>query len=426
MAFAIFTISMVLIYTRPFGFPAWASAIAGALAALAFGVVSIPSAFGVFAMVWDSTLVLVGLIIIAMSLEQMGFFDALAERIIGRFAIKSGEIYRIKTLKFFAIMMGFGLFVAIFLANDGAILVLTPLVFALFCNIKAEPSITTPLVAFLLFFGFLSDFGSNALIISNLTNIITAKLFNISFGEYFSGMVLAQIFAFIASCGLFWWVLARRLPGVLEFALPPKKLGTGRFVACIALLLSIPLGSAVFGAFQLPISGFILLIALISILMQKSGKFALFKRAPFGVVVFSVGLFVMVYGVGMAGILEFLRQNISTLAGLDRFSALLGVALGSSIGSALINNLPMVMLGDLALREFGADTGLIYAHLLGCNIGSKLTPIGSLATLLWLASLKLRGVRIALLDYFKFAFIFSLGVLIAAVLGLWIGESFDI
>ena len=323
-------------------------------------------------------------------------------------------------------MMGLGLFVATFLANDGAILVLTPLVFALFSNTKDELSITTPLVAFLLFFGFLSDFGSNALIISNLTNIITANLFNLSFKEYFEAMVLAQIFAFIAACGLFWLVIARRLPAVLEFKLPARKIGSRRFLACLFLLILLPVGSMIFEEMELPISLFILLVALISIMMQDSGKFTLFKRAPFGVVVFSVGLFVMVYGVGMAGILEFLRQNIQILAGLDRFSSLLSVALGSSIGSALINNLPMVMLGDLALRDFGADTGLIYAHLLGCNIGSKLTPIGSLATLLWLASLKLRGVRISLLDYFKFAFIFSLGVLFAAVLGLWIGESFDI
>lgn len=145
-----------------------------------------------------------------------------------------------------------------------------------------------------------------------------------------------------------------------------------------------------------------------------------------GVVIFSIGLFVMVYGVGMAGILEFLRLNIHTLANLDRFTSMLSIAVGSSIGSALINNLPMVMLGDLALRDFGADMGLVYSHLLGCNIGSKLTPIGSLATLLWLVSLKLRGVNIKLLDYFKLSFIFSFGVLIAAVCGLWIAEKLDI
>ena len=139
-------------------------------------------------------------------------------------------------------------------------------------------------------------------------------------------------------------------------------------------------------------------------------------------VIFSVGLFVMVYGVGMAGVLDFLRLNIENLVKLDRFLSLLSVAVGSSIGSALINNLPMVMLGDLALREFGADNGLVYAHLLGCNIGSKLTPIGSLATLLWLASLKRYGVNIRLIDYFKFAFIFSFGALLAAIFGLWIGQ----
>lgn len=107
----------------------------------------------------------------------------------------------------------------------------------------------------------------------------------------------------------------------------------------------------------------------------------------------------------------------------DSLASMFGVATLSSVGSAIINNLPMVMLGDLALKELGADSGLIYAHLLGCNIGSKLTPIGSLATLLWLASLRLHGVRIRILDYFKLSFIFSFGVLLAGVLGLWIGRN---
>ncbi|WP_086249379.1 ArsB/NhaD family transporter [Campylobacter vicugnae] len=421
MAFVIFAISMILIYTRPFGFPAWASALAGGIATIIFGVVSIPVAFGVLMMVWDSTLVLVALIIIAMALEKMGFFDSLASKII-LLCAKGGDGYKVSTLKFFIIMMLFGLFVATFLANDGAILVLTPLIFAIFSKDKSKFDLTAPLVVFLLFFGFLSDFGSNALIISNLTNVITAKLFHISFGEYFSSMILAQCFAFIATCMLFWVFMARRLLKELEFNLPCKELSKARFIILLSLLVSLPFGSAIFEAMDLPISMFMMFIAFIAIMMQKSGKFELFKQAPFGVVIFSVGLFVMVYGVGMAGVLDFLRLNIENLAKLDRFLSLLSVAVGSSIGSALINNLPMVMLGDLVLREFGADNGLVYAHLLGCNIGSKLTPIGSLATLLWLASLKRYGVNIRLIDYFKFAFIFSFGALLAAIFGLWIGQ----
>lgn len=421
MAFVIFAISMALIYTRPFGFPAWASALLGGFGAIVFGVVSLEAAFGVLAMVWDSTLVLVALIVIAMALENIGFFDSLASKIISLCA-KSKNGYRISTIKFFIIMMGFGLFVATFLANDGAILVLTPLVFAIFSKSSYNSNLTTPLVAFLLFFGFLSDFGSNALIISNLTNIITAKLFDISFGDYFNAMALAQCFAFVAACLLFWFFIAKKLPKELEFDLPNKKISKIKFLISLSLLVSLPFGSMAFEAIGLPISGFIGIVALISIMMQSGAKFEFVKQAPFGVVVFSVGLFVMVYGVGMAGILEFLRLNIESIAKLDRFVSLLSVAVGSSIGSALINNLPMVMLGDLALRDFGADNGLVYAHLLGCNIGSKLTPIGSLATLLWLASLKRYGVNIRLVDYFKFAFIFSFGALFAAVFGLWIGE----
>ncbi|MCR8696920.1 MULTISPECIES: ArsB/NhaD family transporter [Campylobacter] len=423
MAFIIFTISMLMIYTRAFRVPVWASAALGGFATLIFGVISLADTFKVLAMVWDSTFVLVGLIIIAMALEKMGFFDTLASKIILSCA-RYSDGYKINTLKFFAIMMVFGLFVATFLANDGAILVLTPLIFAIFS--KANQEFSSPLVAFLIFFGFLSDFGSNGLIISNLTNIITAKLFNISFGEYFGSMILAQCFAFIAACVIFWAILIRKLPKVLKFHLPSRQMGKFDFIIAFGLLISLPFGSAIFGAMGLPISGFILIVAVIAIMMQKGGKFELFSKAPFGVVIFSIGLFVMVYGVGMAGILEFLRLNIHTLANLDRFTSMLGIAVGSSIGSALINNLPMVMLGDLALRDFGADMGLVYSHLLGCNIGSKLTPIGSLATLLWLVSLKLRGVNIKLLDYFKLSFIFSFGVLIAAVCGLWIGEKLDI
>lgn len=422
MAFGIFAIAMVLIYARPFGLPVWLSAVAGALCALAFGVVSAMDTLRVLAMVWDSTLVLVGLIIIAMAFEKIGFFDSLATKIISMCA-DSG--YRINRFKFFAIMMVFGLFLATFLANDGAILILTPLVFALFGK-GEKGAVMAPLVVFLIFFGFLSDFGSNALSISNLTNIISVNIFDISFGEYFGSMIVAQLSAFLAACALFWVVLGRRLPMVLEFSLPDRQISKSGFIVCVILLLSLPVGSAVFGAMGVPVSGYILIVAVIAIMMQKSGKFKLFKRAPFGVVVFSVGLFVMVYGVGKAGGLELLRLGFESIANLDSLASMLGVATLSSVGSAIINNLPMVMLGDLALRELGADSGLIYAHLLGCNIGSKLTPIGSLATLLWLANLKLRGVKISLLDYFKFTFIFSLGVLFAAVLGLWIGESFDI
>ena len=61
---------------------------------------------------------------------------------------------------------------------------------------------------------------------------------------------------------------------------------------------------------------------------------------------------------------------------------------------------------------------LIYAHLLGCNIGSKLTPIGSLCTLLWLGLLAKKNVNFSLKSYLKLSLIFTLPVLFVALLPL--------
>lgn len=102
------------------------------------------------------------------------------------------------------------------------------------------------------------------------------------------------------------------------------------------------------------------------------------------------------------------------------FLSLLSVGFLSAFGSSLINNLPMVMLGDLTLRGI-ENLHLVFAHLLGCNIGSKLTPIGSLATLLWLLSLKRYGLSIPLLSYLSLAFCWAIFVLFCAIVGLYVG-----
>ena len=74
---------------------------------------------------------------------------------------------------------------------------------------------------------------------------------------------------------------------------------------------------------------------------------------------------------------------------------------------------------DFLLWYF-SEVAVVFQHPLGGNIVSQLTPIGSLATLLFLLKLRIYGIKIALWQYMAFALILSVCVLFAALFGLWI------
>ena len=103
---------------------------------------------------------------------------------------------------------------------------------------------------------------------------------------------------------------------------------------------------------------------------------------------------------------------------------------GASVAllSGAINNLPVFLVALLALRHLDILTHdpkpatLPYAALLGANVGSKLTPLGSLATLLWLDMLGRRGLRIGWGRYTRLALWPSAAALLAALLALALAE----
>ncbi|EGN5705905.1 arsenic transporter [Campylobacter upsaliensis] len=421
MGFIIFILTLLCIYIRPFNLPLWVYSSLGAAFCVGFGFVSLSDVAFVWGMVWDSTFSLVGLIIFALSLEKLGFFEVLAHYTLRLSTHK--QTLHLQTWKFFVFIGMLASVLATFFSNDGAILILTPLIIALLTHIENVKFSRSPLIIFLLFVGFMSDFASNTFIFSNLTNIITADFFTITFIDFALAMALPQLFVILATLVLFWILFTRKLPKTLEFkvhtqALPKPSITLFCFALTLLLLFGI-IGGEKFGfALCVFTLGVAFLSTLCGILTHKIALKQMLKLAPLGIVAFSLGLFIVVFGLNNMGLVGLLAEGLKHFDTLPLFAQIFSVGISSSLGSSVINNLPMVMLGDLALKD--SSNALIFAHLLGCNVGAKLTPIGSLATLLWLFSLKRYGISISFLQYMLVALLIVPFVLFFGLLGLWV------
>jgi arsenical pump membrane protein len=414
LAFSIFLATLTLIIYQPKNLQIGTIAIMGAVFAYLFGVVDFGDLVEVWSIVWDATLAFIGIIILSLVLDEIGFFEWCA--------LKMAKLSKGSGTKMFVYSLLLGAVVSALFANDGAALILTPILLAKMKILKLN---TKTIVAFLLAGGFISDSASLPFIFSNLTNIVTANYFDIGFSAYFLNMIIPFFVSVFASIVVLFIVLKKDIPKRVDINLlqePDLVLKDKRLFFLSWIFLALLLSSYFFGEeYKLPISLFALGGAFIFLAISAAFKAVnavnIIKHAPWQVVWFSLGLYVVVYGLKNAGLTSYISELLEyfILQG-DRF-AVVATGFLSAILSAMMNNMPTVMVMDIALKD-SANEALAYANIIGCNLGPKMTPFGSLATLLWLHTLNKKGVDISFWSYSKFGLVVTPPVLLIVLLVL--------
>ena len=414
VASLIFLLTLALVIVQPKNIQIGTSAIFGACIALIFGVVNFNDVWDVTNIVWDATLAFIGIIILSMVLDEIGFFEWAA--------LKMAKFSNGNGIKMFIYSILLGAFVSALFANDGAALILTPILLAkmriLQLNLKT-------IVAFLLAGGFISDSASLPFVFSNLTNIVTANYFSIGFAQYFFDMIIPFIVSVVISTIFLWIILRKDIPKIVDINLlkePKSVIKNMKLFYFSWMFLALLLSAYFLGdAYDLPISIFALGGAIIFLIIATISKSVepvkIIKDAPWQVVWFSIGLYIVVYGLKNAGLTDYLTIILKDLALQGNTIAVLGTGFIAAFLSAIMNNMPTVMIMDIAVRDIG-NQAMIYANIIGCNLGPKMTPFGSLATLLWLHVLAKKGVKISFIKYSKFGLIITPPVLFIVLLAV--------
>ncbi|MCH4996853.1 arsenic transporter [Pectobacterium carotovorum] len=419
LAGIIFLLTLIFVIWQPRGLGIGWSASVGAVFALLSGVIHLSDIPVVWNIVWNATATFIAVIIISLLLDESGFFEWAALHV-SRWGNGRGRLL-------FTWIVLLGATVSALFANDGAALILTPIVIAMLLALGFSKGTT---LAFVMAAGFIADTASLPLIVSNLVNIVSADFFSLGFTEYASVMVPVDIAAILATLVMLHLFFRKDIPATYDVSrlkAPASAIkDQATFSAGWVVLILLLTGFFVLEPLGIPVSAIAAAGALILFAVAKKGHAIntskVLRGAPWQIVIFSLGMYLVVYGLRNAGLTEYLSAILNQFAEEGLWTATLGTGFLAAFLSSVMNNMPTVLIGALSIDGSTASgvvkDAMIYANVIGCDLGPKITPIGSLATLLWLHVLSQKNMTISWGYYFRTGIVMTLPVLLVTLVAL--------
>jgi len=395
------------VIARPWNWPEFVWAMAGAAMLVLFNLLSWQQAVAAVGRGADVYLFLIGMMLLSEVARKEGLFDWLATQAVNH---ARGSAKRL-----FLIIYVVGTLVTVFLSNDATAVVMPPAVYAATRAAQVEP------LPYLLICAFIANAASFVLPIANPANLVVFGGQMPALSEwlrYFTGPSLVAILA--------TYVVLRltQRPALDAKAVAIKDaplLTLGGKLAAIGIALTVvvllsasafdrPLGLLTFCA-GASLTAIVLVIA-------RQSPLPILKGISWSVLPLVAGLFVVAAGLNRTGALSALAGNLHDAAATSPQATSWVAGIVVAVASNLVNNLPMGLIAATTSHAAQVPPQVVGAMLIGVDLGPNLSVTGSLATILWLIALRRERVKIAPLRFLRYGLLVMPPALMLSLLAL--------
>ena len=431
-ALAVFVVTLFLMIKRPFGLRLGYAAGIGAVLSLVTGTVTLGQSVQAFMDIWDAALAFLGIVTLSVTLDAMGFFRWAALRVV-RLARGSG-------LRLYFYISLLTAAVSILFANDSAVLILTPIVLEIVTCLGISGR---GKLAYLFSAGLIADTAAMPLITSNPINIVSADFFKYTFITHLEFMGPVAMATVASSLLLVYLFFRKQIPRTYEVAtansltLSKPEISSNLLRVSFVTLVAIDVGYVLTSLARVPVSfvivsGALFLVAVYWIALKRNGSvngerkglLGLARDINWDIVLFMLSIFLVVQGLNTAGVTNLLASVFSNTSEFPSFLSVFAPSMVVTVGASFMNNWPMTILGLLSINQAGASgaklTGLVFSNVIGNNLGPHFFPLGSLAILMWMETMRRKGVNISLKEYLKVGAVLSIAEVAIASAILWL------
>ncbi|SFL54175.1 arsenical pump membrane protein [Paenibacillus sp. 1_12] len=442
----IFALTVIFIMWRPFGINESIPTSIAACIILLLGIVPLGDILNIFEIVSGASITILSTIVMSIVLESIGFFRWAATNLSAK-ANGSG-------IKLFWYINLLCFLMTLFFNNDGSILITTPIIIRTLSLLQLKPHQKIP---YLISGALVATAASAPIGVSNLANLIALKIVGLNLNSYAAMMFVPSMLGVGCITISLFFLFKRDISinvstikyketafsvytsGKLAHPLLPKRakeepIDWKMFRLCIGIVVAIRISFFVLAPWGIPtewpaIVGAILLIV-IRWYKKRMGVMDILKKSPWHILLFAFSMYVIIYGLHNVGMTALIINQFGDSVGKSPLYAIFIMGFLLTILSNICNNLPSIMIGTLAIKEMGLDLHTMQVaylgNVIGSDIGSLLLPMGTLATLLWIHTLRQYNIAMNWGKYLRVTLFVVPASLILSLFGLYVWTTYFI